>query len=286
MNRGRVRQSVISQLTRTGCAATRANRIWPRFGSMRLESPLQLGPVHDNRVYRMQIRVVFPALALMGLGAPAAAQDFGVYVAGYAGQVSKDANRNEFGLFATEIQDFVQLAPTADQRSFDDSGFSFAVAVGYRLTRYLALEGAFIRLGEVKHTSRARGTFFGTDSGGTLDTSIESETKGFILSALGMLPLNREWEVYGRAGALFATNKLSVSIVTRGDNFVHPIGERFSDSFSSSSTEYFAGLGVSRRVFEIYAFRLEYQRFFAVGKFDTGGAGDIDAILLGLSASF
>jgi opacity protein-like surface antigen len=234
----------------------------------------------------MTIRVLLPALVLLGLGERAAAQEFGVYVTGYAGQASKESDRSEFSLFATEIQQFVQLAPATDQRSFDDTDFSFAVTVGYRLTRHLAVEGAFTQLGTVKHSSRARGTFFGTAEGGTLDTSIESETKGFTLSALGILPLNREWEVYGRAGALFATNKFSVSIVTRGDNFIHPIGERFSDSFSSSTTEYFAGLGISRRVFEIYAFRLEYQRFFDAGEFDTGGVGDIDAVLLGLSASF
>jgi opacity protein-like surface antigen len=234
----------------------------------------------------MKIQVVLPALALMGLAMPAAANEFGVYVAGYGGQVSKDSDRGEFALFATEIQQFAQLAPSTDQRSFDDSGFSFALGVGYRLTRHLALEGAYTGLGEVKHTSRARGNFFATAATGTLDTSIESETKGFVLSALGILPLNREWEVYGRGGVLLATNKLSVAIVTRGDGFIHPIGERFSDSFSQSTTDYFAGLGISRRVFEIYAFRLEYQRFFDAGKVDTGGAGDIDVVLLGLSASF
>jgi hypothetical protein len=234
----------------------------------------------------MKIRVLLPALLLMGLSEWAAAQEFGVYVSGYAGQASKDSDRGEFSLFATEIQQFVQLAPATDQRDFDDADFSFAVAVGYRFTRHLAVEGAFTQLGTVKHTSRARGIFFGGPEGGTLDTSIESETKGFTLSALGILPLNREWELYGRAGTLFATNKFSVSIVTRGDNFIHPIGERFSDSFSSSTNDYFAGIGVSRRVFEIYAFRLEYQRFFDAGKFDTGGVGDIDVALLGLSASF
>jgi opacity protein-like surface antigen len=251
-----------------------------------VESPLQFAPVHDYRVYRMKIRVGLLALALTGLSAPAAANEFGVYVAGYVGHVSKDSDAADYSLFATEIQDFIQLTPATDQRSFDDAGVSFAVGVGYRLTRHLALEGTFTRLGEVKHTSRARGTFFGTSEGGTLDTSIESETKGFTLAALGFLPLNRQWELYGRAGALFATNKLSVSIITRGDNFIHPIGERVSDSFSSSTTEYFAGLGISRTVFEIYALRLEYQRFFDAGKVDTGGIGDIDAVMLGLSASF
>ena len=232
----------------------------------------------------MKIRVVLAALALIGPGAPAAAAELGFYVAGNVGQVTKDSDRSDYAAFATEIQSFFAFAPTSDRRSFDDSDMTFAVIVGYRLTRHLALEGAYTRLGTVAHRSRASGNF--PMDAGTLDSTIESETSGFTVAAVGVLPLNRDWEVFGRIGALFANNELSVSIVAIGETFVSPAGQRISDSFSRSSNDYFAGLGLSRRVFETYDVRLEYQRFLDVGKLDTGGIGDMDAILLGLSVTF
>jgi hypothetical protein len=64
------------------------------------------------------------------------------------------------------------------------------------------------------------------------------------------------------------------------------LGPGFEDSFSKGSTDTFAALGISRRVLDIYAVRLEYQRVFSAGVEETGGQGDIDSILLGLAVTF
>ncbi len=45
-------------------------------------------------------------------------------------------------------------------------------------------------------------------------------------------------------------------------------------------------MGLSRRFFEIYQLRLEYQRVFDAGDEDSGGKGDLDAALLGLVVTF
>lgn len=232
----------------------------------------------------MKIRILLATLALMGLGAPAAASDIGFYVGGSVGQATKDSDRNEFALFADDLQFIFGFTPASDSRSFDDSDTSFVLMVGYRLTRHLALEGAYSRLGTVSHRSRASGNF--PLDAGTLDSTIENETTGFTIAAVGFLPLNRDWEVFGRIGALFADNEISVSIAAIGETFVGPGGQRLSDSGSQTSTDYFAGLGVTRRIFEIYDLRLEYQRFLDVGTTDTGGVGDIDTLMLGLNATF
>ena len=48
----------------------------------------------------------------------------------------------------------------------------------------------------------------------------------------------------------------------------------------------YAGLGISRRILEIYDARLEYQRAFDAGLDETGGTGDLDALFLGLTVTF
>jgi hypothetical protein len=85
---------------------------------------------------------------------------------------------------------------------------------------------------------------------------------------------------------LFANDRLRFSILAQGENFIPPIGNSASASLSKSRTEMYAGLGISWRILEIYDLRLEYQRVFDAGEEITGGKGDIDAALLGLTVTF
>jgi hypothetical protein len=152
------------------------------------------------------------------------------------------------------------------------------------LNRYLAFEGGYVSLGDVVLHSRATGTF--PADNGELDIDVESTTSGFTASALGTLPLSRDWELFARGGALFANNKIRFSIDARGEDFLPPIGNHFAQSGAKSSTDVYAGLGVSRRVLEIYDARLEYQRVFKGGLDETGGKGDLDSLFLGLTVTF
>jgi hypothetical protein len=212
------------------------------------------------------------------------AAERGLYVGGHVGQASKDAPRDFYELFNNDIQSFAFFTPTQQTTSFDDSDTTFGIVIGYRLTRYLALEGGFQDFGQVTHRSRASGNF--PLESGTANVSIDTETTGFTIAALGVLPLSRDWEMYARAGALFADNKLGIVVTGEGQRFIPPLGNRFAASDSASTTEVYAGLGIGRRFFEIYHLRLEYQRVFAAGDASFGGAGDLDAVLLGLIVSF
>jgi hypothetical protein len=85
---------------------------------------------------------------------------------------------------------------------------------------------------------------------------------------------------------LLATNRLRLSFTAEGEDFIPNIGNRGSDSFSQSTTDTYARIGISRRILEIYELRLEYQRFFDQGEEITGGKGDLDAASLGLTVTF
>ena len=251
----------------------------------------------------MKKKVIVASLVCLGAAASqsAAASEVGFYIGGYVGQASKDIPRTFFEDFKNDIHAFLGYTPTGETVSFDDTDSSFSLFAGYRLNTYLAFEGGYTRLGQVTYKSRSTGTF--PMDTGSVDTTFENETSGFTLSVLGTicgllkpdegrgtvlgtLPLNRNWELFARAGALFATNRLQVSIRTHEEVFVSVLSTEFSDSFSKGSTDIYAALGVSRRFFENYAVRLEYQRAFDTGLADTGGTGDLDAALLGVTVTF
>jgi opacity protein-like surface antigen len=217
-------------------------------------------------------------------GQDALAAERGFYVGGHFGQSSKDAPRSFYELFNDDIQLFSFFTPTQQTTSFDDSDTAFGLVGGYRLTPHLAFEAGYVNLGQVTYQSRSTGNF--PRESGTENISIESETNGLTLAALGVLPLSRDWELYARAGALFADNKIRIVVTAQGQQFIPPLGNRFAGSDSQSSTNLYAGLGISRRFFEIYDLRLEYQRTVDAGDESTGGKGDLDTALLGLVVTF
>jgi hypothetical protein len=217
-------------------------------------------------------------------GRTAAAAERGFYVGGHFGQSSKDAPRSFYELFNDDIQVFSFFQRTQQSSSFDDSDTAYGLIGGYRLTPHLAFEGGFVNFGSVTYTSRSSGNF--PQESGTERVTIESETSGFTLAVLGVLPLSRNWELFGTAGALFADNKISIAVDAQGQRFLPPLGNHFSASDSAGTTELYAALGLSRRFFEIYSLRLEYQRVFDAGDEDSGGKGDLDAALLGLVVTF
>jgi hypothetical protein len=213
----------------------------------------------------------------------ATATELGFYVGGYVGRSTKEVPRDFYEGFNDDIQTFEFFAPTEDHTSLDDTDTAFGIVAGYRLTSYLAFEGGFAYFGQVTYKSRAAGNF--PMEGGTLNTNIESETRGFSVAAIGTWPLTRDWEVFARGGVLLANTKLRIVTDATGQQFIPAPGD-FDVSGNENSTETFAGIGIGRRIFENYDLRLEYQRVFSVGNENFGGAGDIDSALLGLNVTF
>ncbi|HET9446165.1 MAG TPA: outer membrane beta-barrel protein [Steroidobacteraceae bacterium] len=214
----------------------------------------------------------------------AAAAERGLYVGGHFGQSSKDAPGDFYELFNADIQTFAFFEPTEQTSSFEDSDTAFGIAVGYRLTKHFAIEGGYHDFGTVSYRSRASGNF--PLEAGTVNIGIDTETTGFTFAVIGALPLTRDWELFGRAGVLLADNKLKIQIDAQGQQFIPPLGNRFTAQDSGNTTETYAGVGVARRFFEIYDLRLEYQRAFDAGDESLGDKGDLDAVFLGLIVTF
>lgn len=228
--------------------------------------------------------ILFCVGSCVGVAQNAAAADPGFYIGGFVLQSSKEVPRVEYELLNSAIQEFFIFTLDEQRVSFDETDTGFALIAGYRFTPYIAIEGGYTRLGQVVYRSRATGSF--PLEAGRMAVNIESDTSGFSAAVLGSWPVTRNWELFGRGGALIATNDLKLVVAAEGDQFLPPLGPGFADSFSKGSTDYFAALGISLRVLEIYAVRLEYQRVFSAGHEEAGGEADLDSIQLGLVVNF
>ena len=105
----------------------------------------------------------------------------------------------------------------------------------------------------------------------------DGETSGITVAGLGVWPLSYRWEVYGRAGVLFASNTASV--------YYADIQGPARTEFSENSVDLLAGVGTSFNFLEIYDLRLEYQRVFDAGD-EAIGEGDTNTLSIGISVMF
>ena len=149
----------------------------------------------------------------------------------------------------------------------DDEGAAWSVNAGYRINRYLAVEASYVNLGALSAThSIGVPAFLG---GGTFTFHRELETAGPALTAFGMLPLSESWQLYARAGMLFADSDLTTSFDGGSD----------SSSFDSDVTT--LGAGAQYDWGGHWSARLEFQRSLGVGGDDVASDADVDAISLG-----
>jgi OOP family OmpA-OmpF porin len=128
------------------------------------------------------------ALALVAAigAAPAFAQSW--YIGGGAGS----GNLNKSG------QDLTGLSNV----TVDDSSTTYTVRGGYRFNPYFALELGYYDLGKYSFTGNA----------GPIDVVGTGKAKSYGISAVGILPINPQFDLYGRIG--WAESELKVQANT------------------------------------------------------------------------
>ena len=231
----------------------------------------------------MNHKRVLGAAALMSVIATAAmtsgaqAAEVGFYIGGQYGQTEKELNIIDFDAYTLGPRVFQGLGFTATSfaSSLDDSFDGYGFYGGYRFTRHFAVEGGYFNLGSFKYRARAMGLIGDVPSNAAFN--YDGETSGITVAALGVWPLSYRWEVYGRAGVLFATNTAALF-------YADSQGPR-RDQLSENSVDMLAGIGTSFNFLEIYDLRLEYQRVFDAGD-EAIGEGDADTLSIGVSVMF
>lgn len=159
----------------------------------------------------------------------------------------------------------------------DEKDVGYAAQFGYRFNRYLAVEFALAQYGDLRSSARAD-VDLGT---GFLPAAIDLSfhTGGPQFSAIGILPLNDKFEIFGRAGVLFASSEREFVIKVDGE----------TSSFGSSkgdSTEVVLGLGATWHFNQMFSIRAQFEKMDKVGDPDRTGTEDVTTASLGLVVRF
>ncbi len=139
------------------------------------------------------------------------------------------------------------IAGTLDE--FDSDDLSWKIFAGYRLNRYLALEGAYVNFGEPTDdfsTAGSRG-----------DYSIR--LSGFAPYVVGTLPLGESFEAFAKLGYYFYDLKVRADLDDLGGNV-------FRSDDSGEDVVWAVGLGTT--FMQRLNARLEYERIDAKGTSD------------------
>jgi OOP family OmpA-OmpF porin len=197
----------------------------------------------------------------------------------YAGAlISMNSYPGDQSAAEADLQSSFDGVPTQDLRiGTDDKDVGYAAQFGYRFTRYIAVEFALAQYGDLRSSAHAD-----VDLGsGFVPASINLNfhSGGPQLSVLGILPINDKFELYGRAGLLFASSEREFVIKVDGD----------TSSFGSSkgeSTEVVLGLGAAFHVNQMFSIRAQVEKLDKVGEPARTGTEDITSASLGLVVRF
>ena len=187
----------------------------------------------------------------------------GFYLGFDLGQSSYDLSRSDLD---SELADSLQqsgINVLSGSSETSEDGFTYGLIFGWQFLPWLAVEAAYVDLGDSEYKSNT----VISDGVATADlrTTLTAESAGPTLSALGILPLGKGWDVYGRVGAYFGSNDATAAVSVDG------IAADLDDSSSSQTFLWGGGVGYTRGHWTV---RLDYQKFTDVG--DDNGFGEVD----------
>jgi len=190
--------------------------------------------------------------ALAAFGAAPAAQAAGEL--GWYGSINAGRSDQKVGSGAIDAALANQGVPGSSTIEDHDTGYS--LEAGYRLNSNFALEGSYVDLGKFDFRSTVSGTF---------------KASGVGLEAVGIIPIENRFALYGKAGAFSAKSELSASAPASGR--------------SKRETVPTFGLGASYDFGDNVVGKLEWNRYQNLGDASTG-EGDVDLYTMGVGYKF
>ena len=150
----------------------------------------------------------------------------------------------------------------------DEDGVGVKLAAGYRFNDYFAVEGSYAYLGKAEATVSS-----------TVDFDAKASMKAHVMAvdAVGLYPVNKDFDVFAKAGVGLSYVKTSASANIFGDAY----------AFSESDTRFVTklGFGAEYKVSQNVAIRAEYERYFGVSK-DSDYSIDADYNLLSVGVKY
>ena len=183
----------------------------------------------------------------------------------------------DLGLSRMDQPDIVGVA-----NSSDEDAFSWSLRFGYRFNRFFSLEGGYADLGDFDYEFRGACTMqFPSTCGSTGDT--RTSVDGFLVNAVGTVPIGRRFLLTGSVGALYREVEYSAPASS--------IGPHFS---STEGTAWRVGIGAAFPLNERLEIGLDLVHYMDVGvAFDMSSGnlhtvddGDATSVTLGLRLWF
>ena len=197
-------------------------------------------------------RTICTIAVLAAFGAAPAAQAAGD--TGWYGSIN--AGRSDQKAGGGEIDRALSNQGVSGTATMEDHDTGYSLEAGYRFSRNFALEGSYVDLGKFDFNSTVNGTYKATGVG---------------LSAVGIIPIEDNFSLYGKAGAFSGKTELSASA---------PASDR-----SERETVPTFGLGASYDFGDNVVGKLEWNRYQNLGDASTG-EGDVDLYTLGVGYRF
>ncbi|MEI7431483.1 MAG: outer membrane beta-barrel protein [Betaproteobacteria bacterium] len=193
-------------------------------------------------------KIALIALLAATAAAPALAGDF--YVAGSVGQSAFDVPKSRLDGLLTSA------GYTGINTSIDKNDIAYKAQVGYQLNQYFAIEGGYIDFGKAKYS--------GTVTGGTVKADIKAS--GFNIAAVGILPINESFSLFGKLGVIDAKAEVGSASATK----IKPT----------------YGLGATYNVNKQLGIRVEYELFSKLGDANKTGEADVSVLSAGVAYKF
>jgi len=196
------------------------------------------------------------------------------YVLGSIGQSNFDASNSD-------VNDALSPYWHAAEISIDKTDTAYKLQAGYQFTENFSIEGGYVDLGNLKYQ------FVPTPNPGTIAlyypdlSKVKVSASGWNLSAVGVLPLNNNFSLYAKAGAIRATVKAKTEVTY----FFPPTGDS-SDTESSTDIKPLFGVGASYKLNSNVSVRVEAERYSNLGDSDTTGEGNVDLYSAGIAYKF
>jgi len=195
--------------------------------------------------------------AALGMSSAQAA-DTGFYVGGSLGQ----SKVSDFD--GSDFDAELASAGFTSSTSSDDTDTGWKAFAGYRIMKYLAVEGAYTDFGEFTANS-----IITAPSAGIVNSKVEAEA--WTVSALGILPLGDKFSLFARLGVNFWN--VDGTVTGTGSGGVA------SESVSDDGTDWVYGVGAAYNLTKNLSVRGEWERY----DFDDG---DVDLLSAGISLNF
>lgn len=214
--------------------------------------------------------LLIASASLTAIGAtPALGAEPGFYLSAGLGKAEDDPGKS-IGLNISSglpLNGIWHIDP--DRVDADNHGAAWNVALGYAINRYIAGEVAYIDFGTADFSEHYDLSSLSTSVVvANLTYRYSSKTAGPALSVVGSLPLGKGFDVFVRAGALFADRELDIS------QSVEINGTKFG------STVFLGGAGVDWLFASRWAVRAEYQRTGALGTTFLTGETELERVSL------